>query len=107
MPYTVIFSAQASRELRRIRAADRAGIIDQCRRLLSTNPVLTSKARIKQLTGGVFPPYRLRVGDYRVFYHVEEEATLVRIYGVVNKERADEWLAAVQQEKAREDGSTG
>src|SRR3989442_10793205 len=107
MPYTVIFSARAARELRGIRAADRAVITDQIRRLLSTNPALTSKARIKHLTGDVFPPYRLRVGDYRVFYDVEEEANRVRIYGVVNKERADEWLAAVQQEKAHEDGSTG
>jgi mRNA-degrading endonuclease RelE of RelBE toxin-antitoxin system len=103
----VEFTAPAVRELRAIRAAERADIIDQCRRLLSTNPTLTSKARIKRLTGGVFPPYRLRVGDYRAFYNVEEDANRVLIYGVVNKAQADEWLATVQQERAHEDGDIG
>lgn len=106
MPYTIIFSAAASRQLRAIRAAERAAIIDQCRRLLSTNLMLTSQARIKRLSGGLFPPYRLRVGEYRVFYDIEVEAERVRIYGVVNKARADEWLAAVRLERNHEDDDT-
>jgi hypothetical protein len=48
----------------------------------------------------------LRVGDYRVFYDVEEESKRVLIYGVVNKARADEWLAAAQQEGAHEEGDS-
>jgi mRNA-degrading endonuclease RelE of RelBE toxin-antitoxin system len=104
VPYTVVFAAPAARQLRALRAAERAGIIDQCRRLLSTHPTLTSRARIKRLAGDVVPPYRLRVGDYRVFYDIEEEAKRVLIYGVVTKAHADEWLAAAQQEGEHEEG---
>jgi mRNA-degrading endonuclease RelE of RelBE toxin-antitoxin system len=107
MPYTVTFVAAAARELRSLRAAERSSIIEQCIRLLSTNPTLTSKARIKRLTGGGFPPYRLRVGNYRVFYDVEELSQRVIVYGVVDKSRAEQWLATVQQERSDEDGING
>jgi mRNA-degrading endonuclease RelE of RelBE toxin-antitoxin system len=107
MPYAVIFTERAARELRALRAAERARIIDQCQRLLSVNPTLVSKARIKRLTGDLHPPYRLRVGNYRVFYDVDEQTHRVVIHGVADKARADEWFAAAQQERADEDGKSG
>lgn len=97
MAYAVIFTAGAAGDLRKVRAAERASITDLCLRLLATNPTLTSKARVKILTGDSLPTYRLRVGDYRVFYDVEEESERVIIHGIVKKDRVDEWLARFQR----------
>jgi mRNA-degrading endonuclease RelE of RelBE toxin-antitoxin system len=83
-----------------------ARIADQCQRLLSVNPTLESRARIKRLRGDVFPSYRLRVGDYRVFYEVEEDAQRVMIYGVVSKSQVDEWLMTFQEEQSDEEDDT-
>jgi len=102
MPYSVQFTPEAANQLRALRATDRVKIADQCQRLLSVNPSLESQARIKRLRGNVFPPYRLRVDDYRVFYDVEEARQTVMIYGVVSKAQANEWLAASQQEQNHE-----
>ncbi len=107
MPYEVVFATRAKQQLRALRATERLTIIDQCVRLLSANPTMTSKARLKKLTGSVWPPYRLRVGDYRVFYDIDEQSRQVLIHGVVPKARADEWLASMQKEKSDEDDITG
>jgi len=39
------------------------------------------------------PQYRLRVGDFRVFYDVEEDA--VEILAIVPKTHMDDWLKDV------------
>lgn len=102
MSYSVQFTPEAARQLRALRASDWVKIADQCQRILSVNPTMTSKARIKRLRDDVFPPYRLRVDDYRVFYDVEEEKQTVMIYAVIDKSQAAEWIAA-QQEKKRDE----
>jgi mRNA-degrading endonuclease RelE of RelBE toxin-antitoxin system len=96
VPYSVEFTPEAAQQLRALRARDMARIADQCQRMLSVNPTLESKARIKRLSGNVFPPYRLRVDDFRVFYDVEEEIARVTIYGVISKAEANEWLIDFQ-----------
>jgi mRNA-degrading endonuclease RelE of RelBE toxin-antitoxin system len=93
MAFRVLFTPLAAEQLRALRAVDRAVIADQCERMLSVNPTLESKARVKHLRGNVFPPYRLRVGQYRVFYAVDLDQETVMIYGVVSKEQAKAWLA--------------
>jgi len=103
MPYTVEFTPEAIGQLRVLRATDMAKIVDQCHRILSVNPALESKARIKRLRAGVFPPYRLRVGGHLVFYEVEQATERVIVYGVVAKADANEWLAAFREEQSRED----
>ena len=45
--------------------------------LLSTEPGKESKSRIKRLTQPAASVYRLRVGDYRVFYDIEGEQVTV------------------------------
>jgi mRNA-degrading endonuclease RelE of RelBE toxin-antitoxin system len=103
MPFSVLFTPLATHQLRALRAVDRAVIADQCERLLSVNPTLESKARVKHLRGDVFPPYRLRVGQYRIFYAVDLGRKTVMIYGVVSKEQANAWLAAQSGGTTRED----
>jgi mRNA-degrading endonuclease RelE of RelBE toxin-antitoxin system len=106
MSYSVLFTPRAANELRALRAADRAKIAELSQRILSVSPTLVSKARVKRLSGGVFPPYRLRVDDFRVFYDVEEGTQRVMIYGVVSKSQANDWLAAFQKERSHEDDDT-
>jgi mRNA-degrading endonuclease RelE of RelBE toxin-antitoxin system len=103
MPYSVQFTPEAARQLRALRASERVKIADQCLRILSVNPTLTSKARIKRLRDDVFPPFRLRVDEYRVFYDVEEEKQTVMIYAVVSKDEANEWLTSQQEKKSDDD----
>jgi mRNA-degrading endonuclease RelE of RelBE toxin-antitoxin system len=102
MPYSVQFTPEAARQLRALRTFERVKIADQCLRILSGNPTLTSKARIKRLRDDVFPPYRLRVDDYRVFYDVEEEVKIVMIYAVIDKSEASEWITTQQERKRHE-----
>jgi mRNA-degrading endonuclease RelE of RelBE toxin-antitoxin system len=99
MPYKVEFSPEAARQLRVLRAADRARIFDQAQRILAVNPTMESRARVKRLVAVVSPAYRLRVDHYRVFYDVDEQARAVTVHGVVAKESAEEWLARFQQEE--------
>lgn len=41
------------------------------------NPIIVSKSRIKRLREPAPTQYRLRVGEFRVFYDVEEQAVLI------------------------------
>lgn len=56
-----------------------------------------SKSRIKRLRGFVKPQYRLRIGDIRVFYDIEEER--VEVLAIVPKSEAAEWLAQLGEEE--------
>ena len=43
----------------------------------TVNPTIASKSRIKQLREPAPTQYRLRVGEFRVFYDVAEEAVFI------------------------------
>src|SRR6186997_1378479 len=80
MPYRIRLSPEAIEALERLRPFDHSAVMDQIGRVLSTNPTLESKARIKRLREPGPTQYRLRVGDFRVFYDVEEDRVeIVRI----------------------------
>jgi mRNA-degrading endonuclease RelE of RelBE toxin-antitoxin system len=111
LAYEVEFTPDAANQLRALRVYDRAKIAEQCIDFLSTNPTLESKSRIKRMREHTFPPFRLRVEDYRVFYDVDELQKRVMIYGVVSKEQANVWLAAFDEVRKYEtddgEGSPG
>jgi mRNA-degrading endonuclease RelE of RelBE toxin-antitoxin system len=96
VPYDLKYTVEALDQLRALRATDATRIADQCRTILTVNPTLESRARIKRLVGGVVPSYRMRVDEYRVFYSVEEEPKRVVVWGIVSK--AEAWLTEKQQE---------
>jgi mRNA-degrading endonuclease RelE of RelBE toxin-antitoxin system len=58
---------------------------------LRHEPRKTSRSRIKRLRGLAKPQYRLRVGDVRIFYDVDEP--MVRVLAIVLKADVDAWLA--------------
>ncbi len=77
MPYEIRYSNEAVDQLRRLRNFDRSAILDKIEEVLAVNPTIVSKARVKRLREPAPTQYRLRVGDFRVFYDVEDETVLI------------------------------
>lgn len=57
---------------------------------LRFEPQKTSKSRIKRLRGMRKPQYRLRVGAFRVFYDIREDA--VEVLAIMSKPDVAAWL---------------
>ena len=77
MRFDIEFDPTAIEDLRPLRAYDRANILDTIERVLSAAPTQTGKSRIKRLRGLASPRYRLRIGDFRVFYDVTGQQVYV------------------------------
>ena len=88
MPHVVGFDPQAVDDLDGIRAYERRAILDTVNRILTTTPTRLGKSRIKRLRGTDSPEYRLRVGEFRVFYDVhEDEVYILRVLSKAATER--------------------
>ena len=81
---------EALEQLKRLRAFDRAAILDQIEQVLGVNPTLVSKARLKQLRQPAPTQFRLRIGEFRVFYDVVEQT--VSVIQILTKEDAIRFL---------------
>ena len=81
MHYTVGLKPRASKDLRRIQKQDASRIADALERLADN-----LFGDVKRLTNFT-PEYRLRVGQYRVLFEVENENEIV-IYRVVHRREA-------------------
>src|SRR5947209_10596748 len=80
MPYELRYSPEAVEDLKRLRPYDRAAVVSQIESVLAVNPALESRARVKKLGEPAPTQYRLRVGDFRIFYDVEQEqVNIIRI----------------------------
>jgi len=90
MPYEIRYSNEAVEQLKKLRVFDRTAIFDQIEEILSVNPTMASKSRIKRLREPAPTQYRLRVGEFRVFYDVEEEAVL--IIQILSKQDSNDYL---------------
>jgi mRNA-degrading endonuclease RelE of RelBE toxin-antitoxin system len=108
MKYGIDFADEANEDLDGYRAHDRITILDLIEKHLRHDPTRESKSRIKALRGLLHPQYRLRIGDMRVFYDVQE--SVVEIVAVVDKAQAAEWLeregVKVESEDQHEDRGT-
>jgi mRNA interferase RelE/StbE len=76
--HEVVLSAPAERDLKRLPAAVFHRMIAAIR-VLAGNP---RPPGCRKLQGSGHDDYRIRVGDYRVVYEVDDTATLVRIMRV-------------------------
>ena len=86
--YTIILKRSAIADLDALRKYDATKIADAMERHLKHDPTKESKSRIKRLRGIRNPDYRLRVGDYRVFYVVDEDVRRVDVLRVMHKDQA-------------------
>ena len=92
MAFEIEVTEQAEGDLDRIRRFYRNQILDAIERNLRHRPQRVSRTRIKRLRSVDSPGYRLRVGDFRIFYDVNEVEGRVIILRVVSKEEALRYL---------------
>jgi mRNA-degrading endonuclease RelE of RelBE toxin-antitoxin system len=90
MTYDVRLQGNALDEVRRLRPFDQRRIADEMRNQLVHEPAVVSKNRkcLLGLTPGfdfVPPLWELRVGEFRVFYDIDEEAQVVNVRAVRRK----------------------
>lgn len=90
--YRVLVKERAAEDLDALRPYDAARIVAAIRQQLTAEPTLPARNR-KPLLGFVpsfeheLPVWELRVGEFRVFYSVEESAGLVHVWAIVAKGR--------------------
>jgi addiction module RelE/StbE family toxin len=70
----IIFAPEAIQDFKRLPARERSILRDAIERYLRFDAEKVSRSRIKRLKGVIRPQYRLRVGDFRVFYDVTDQA---------------------------------
>ena len=93
MRFEIKLVREAREDLKRLRKADQVKILDRIEKHLSHEPTRQSRSRISRLGGAVYPPYRLRVEEFRIYYDVDEAERNVVIYGVIRKPDSEAWLA--------------
>ena len=93
MRFEIVLAPEAARQLRALRSHVRSEVRDAIEQHLRHEPEKLSRSRIKRLRGLTRPQYRLRVGEVRVFYDVEEDR--VEILAIIDKAQAATWLEEV------------
>jgi len=84
--FDVVVVPAAVRQMRRLRRVDAVRILDAIDGHLRYEPERPTRT-IKRLRGRQDATYRLRVGDFRVFYDVEGQT--VSIIGVLHKRETE------------------
>ena len=88
--YTLEFSEMVAQHLGELRAFDRRTILDQIDAQLTQQPTQETRNK-KELVGlsapweHMAPVWELRVGEYRVFYDVDEEESRVVVRAIRRK----------------------
>ena len=98
MSYQVLVTREAEDDLDAIVPFRRNRILDAMERYLVHQPRQESRSRIKRLRQIDSPEFRLRVGDYRVFYDVDDiqlDVTVLRVLSKVDSIRYLETLENV------------
>ncbi len=85
--YEIALKHSAIVDLDALRKFVATQIADAMEKHLRHDPARESKSRIKRLRGLSSPDYRLRVGDYRVFYAVDKDARRVDVLRVMHKDQ--------------------
>ena len=74
--FAVEFAPAAARDLKRLDPPIRARILEACG-VLARDPYPGPSGSVKLLVGITPAHFRLRVGDYRVVYRIEERKVIV------------------------------
>lgn len=85
--FDVVVRPAAVRRLRQLRRTDAVRILDAIERHLRHEPERPRRTAIKRLRGPQDATYRLRVGDFRVFYDVDGQT--VTIVAVLHKRETE------------------
>jgi mRNA-degrading endonuclease RelE of RelBE toxin-antitoxin system len=98
MPFEVRYSTTAAKQLKRLRAFDRATILDEIERTLTTNPTMQSKTKVKKLRQPAPTQYRPRVEDFRVFCDVDDVGYFVNVVQILSKEASLPYLESFHED---------
>lgn len=90
MRHDIILAPEAIDDLARLKAAQRTAAKAAIELHLRNEPSKTSRSRIKRLRGLSRPQYRLRVGDFRVFYDID--GAQVQVLAIVPESETSAWL---------------
>lgn len=91
MAYRIELTPAAEKALVKVAKANRTLLkrLDQALLALAENPIPIGS---KQLAGEVPPLYRVRVGDYRILYQVEENVLVVLVVHVGHRKEVYRFL---------------
>jgi mRNA-degrading endonuclease RelE of RelBE toxin-antitoxin system len=88
--YEIEYAEDVVDDLANLRAYQRKQILDRIEVQLTHQP--TQQTRNKKILVGLIPPWEyvepvweLRIGEYRVFYDVDEDASIVTIRAIRHK----------------------
>lgn len=85
MNFQIEYFPDAIQDLSGIRAFGRKQIAEAIRLHLSHRPQQESKSRIKRMAQPFWSEYRLRVGEFRVYYDVDEASQFVNVLRILEK----------------------
>jgi mRNA-degrading endonuclease RelE of RelBE toxin-antitoxin system len=88
--FKVIFSPSAHRYIERLETDRALQLVKDIKTYLELFPLHIGKTRIKKLTGFVPTLYRLRSGDFRVYYHIISKDVV--ILTVIHKKDSEKLL---------------
>jgi addiction module RelE/StbE family toxin len=89
--YEIVLKRSAVADLDGLRKYDATQIANAMEKHLEHEPAKESKSRIRRLRGISHPDYRLRVGDYRAFYNVDDDARRVEVLRVMHKDQTQSY----------------
>ncbi len=88
--YRIVYAASVATDLAALRARERARILDRIEEQLTYEP--THQTRNRKVIAGLVPPWeheepvwQLRVGGHRIFYDVDETASVVTVRAIRHK----------------------
>ena len=86
MTYKLLIEERAVEELKSLPPKIQERVKKKIRSVLKENPFPRGEGDIKRIQGSKF--WRLRIGDYRVFYDVDREENTVYILSVRHRSKA-------------------
>jgi mRNA-degrading endonuclease RelE of RelBE toxin-antitoxin system len=96
MSYQILIPDNITAKLETFPLRERFQILTKIKRQLTEQPFPRGKVirRIRYIRGTVF---RLRAGDYRVFYYVKGDT--VHVLEICSKKEADRYIASIRREQ--------
>ncbi|MDP3259482.1 MAG: type II toxin-antitoxin system RelE/ParE family toxin [Thermodesulfovibrionales bacterium] len=88
--FKVVFSPAAQHDVEKLEIGIALQLAKDVRNYLEISPFPFGKTRIKRLTGFEPPLYRLRSGDFRVYYRIYQKE--VAILAITHKKDSEKFL---------------